>query len=269
MPLLPGCVRESADGSGATSDVYTDTLLSSCFYFLPLAWRPGKDQCLVNASQMLSELMGVKIASSPTPTFTSFVSWDMWYLLGIQWDSPSAIFFTVDANCGQSSETDQQASSHIQRLVFLSPITSPTCLLLMTGSDGGCRGIDHFQFFNAHHSILACRQFNKLVLIKHPPNDLELLPPFPTSLFSSFHFSSRVSYLLHKRSPLLCPFRIKLFTFFSSDPVVTIIPRYATHKRPVNESRWSGVASRFEARSCFVYLDGESIFRGKFHLPSF
>jgi len=38
------CVRESADGSGAMSDVFTDTFL--CFFFLlllflALAWRPG------------------------------------------------------------------------------------------------------------------------------------------------------------------------------------------------------------------------------------
>ena len=103
--------------------------------------------------------MGVEAVASPTQTFTSSVSWDMRYLLGFLLDPTSAIFLTLDAIRGQSSETEQ-ARSHTKRLVFLRPIISPTGLLLMAGSDGGCRGIDHSPFFNVHHSILVLDSLN-------------------------------------------------------------------------------------------------------------
>ena len=184
LPLLPCCVRESADGSGAMSDVFTDTLLCFCFLlFLQLAWRPGKDQYWINTSHLFNERTAVEVVASPTQTFTSAFSWDMWYLLGVLLDSTSVIFLTLGVSRGQSSEREQQARFHTKRLVFLRPIISAIGLLLMTGSDCGCRGIDHSPSFNVHHSILAFRQFNKLVLMTLPTNDLELLPPFRARTF--------------------------------------------------------------------------------------
>ena len=49
MPLLRGCVRESADGSGATSGVYKDTFPTLFLYFLSLAWRVGTELTESNA----------------------------------------------------------------------------------------------------------------------------------------------------------------------------------------------------------------------------
>jgi hypothetical protein len=113
MPLLPGCVRQSADASGATSDVYTDTFLCFCFF---ISFRSPAGLANISIELTQSDVQGVEVAASLTQTFTSSVSWDMWYLLGVLLYSTNAIFLTLDMSHGQSSETGHQARCHIKLL---------------------------------------------------------------------------------------------------------------------------------------------------------
>jgi len=132
---------------------------------------------------MFNERTAVEVVDSPTQTFTSAVSWDMWYLLGVLLDSTSANFLTLDASLGQINERERQTRFHAKRLVFLRPIISAIGLLLKAGSDCDCRGIDHSPIFNVDHSIRAFRQFNKFLLMTLRTNDLQLLPPFRARTF--------------------------------------------------------------------------------------
>jgi hypothetical protein len=125
MPLLPCCVRKSADGSGATSDVYTDGVLLLFFIFFH---SPGGLAAICTEwPQMFNERTAVEVAASPTQTFTSFSFLERGIFTRGPFGFPECSF--------PHSWCVSWPKQWNRITVFLSPITSSTGPVLMAGSD--------------------------------------------------------------------------------------------------------------------------------------